>query len=182
MADREVIRLQWAVPVRARQRIGGLWAYFPTLEETTLSGVLNAPWKLTDDRMHVFAGPFNQEILDNAVDLVLRNLDVLTTDDDPGNILDILPARGREERNWADGELTERLNRTAATFPSIPDQTGELALPSGLTLPPEKIGKDALELWSRSRLVLSTGRTGASTPTRYAGRAPSDSSGTPRGA
>ena len=72
MANREIIRLQWAVPVRARQRIGGLWAYFPTLEETTLSGVINAPWKLNDDRTRVIEGPFNREILEHACDTVLR--------------------------------------------------------------------------------------------------------------
>jgi superfamily II DNA or RNA helicase len=149
MADRELVRLQWAVPVRARHRIGGLWAYFPTLEETTLSGVLNAPWKLNDDRTRVIPGPFNQEILDNATALVLDNLEVLTTPDDPGNILDILPARGREDRNWADGYLTDRLNSAASTFPSIPDQTGALALPATLTLPPADVSRDALELWSR---------------------------------
>ena len=94
MAHREIIRLQWAVPVRARQRIGGLWAYFPTLEETTLSGVINAPWKLNDDRTRVIEGPFNREILEHACDTVLHHLEVLTTQDDPGNVLDILPARG----------------------------------------------------------------------------------------
>ena len=149
MAHRELIRLQWAVPVKARQRIGGLWAYFPTLEETTLSGVLNAPWKLNDDRTRVIEGPFNLEILEQATDLVLANLEVLTARDDPGNILDILPARGREERNWADGHLTERINAKAAVFPTIPDQTGELTLPATLTLHPSGLDRNALRAWSK---------------------------------
>lgn len=149
MAHREVIRLQWAVPVRSRGRVGGLWAYFPTLEDTTLSGVINAPWKLNDDRTRVIEGPFNREILDRAADLVLANLEVLVAKDDPANVLDILPARGREERNWADGFLTERLNTDAPSHPSVPDQTGRLNLPSHMTLHPAKLPQDALDLWSK---------------------------------
>jgi superfamily II DNA or RNA helicase len=149
MANRKVVRYQWAVPVRAAQRIGGLWAYFPTLEDTTLSGVVNAPWKLNDDRTSVIEGPFNREILKNVAVTVLDHLEVLTTKDDPANVLDILPARGREERNWADGFLTELLNSQAAVHPSVPDQTGALALPAGLTLPPPGLPAEALRLWAR---------------------------------
>ncbi len=150
MANREIIRFQWAVPLRARQRIGGLWAYFPTLEEMTLSGVINAPWKLNDDRTRVIEGPFNTEILRNAVDVVLSHLDVLSSADDPANVLDILPARGREVRNWADGFLTELINEHAAVHPSIPDQDGELELPAFLTLHPAGLGRHATHLWSQA--------------------------------
>jgi hypothetical protein len=147
MANREVIRFQWAVPIRARQRIGGLWAYFPTLEEITLSGVINAPWKLNDDRTRVIEGPFNREILRHAADVVLAHLDVLSSADDPANVLDILPARGREVRNWADGYLTELINDGAAVHASIPDQSGELEFPAQLTLHPAGLPKRALQLW-----------------------------------
>ncbi|WP_022926737.1 DEAD/DEAH box helicase [Patulibacter americanus] len=149
MANRKSISLQWAVPIRSRQRIGGLWAYFPTLEDTTLSGVLNAPWKLNDDRTRVIEGPFNTEILEHACDLVLENLETLVVDDDPGSVLDILPARGREERNWADGFVTERLNDRAPHHPSIPDQQGRLAPPDDLTLHPKDLPKAALHLWAK---------------------------------
>lgn len=149
MANRKKIQLQWAVPIKARARIGELWAYFPTLEDTTLSGVINAPWKLNDDRTRVIEGPFNQEILDHAADLVLRNLEVLVDPEDPGNVLDILPARGREERNWADGFLTERLNRDVATHESIPNQAGRLTAPTHLNLHPEDVDLKALRVWSK---------------------------------
>lgn len=149
MANREIIRFQWAVPMRSNQRTGGLWAYFPTLEEVTLSGVLNAPWKLNDDRTNVLEGPFNQAILENAVDVVLEHLEVLVAKDDPANILDVLPARGREERNWADGFLTDRINARAAGYPTIPDQLGTLQSPSELTLHPGGLSKAALQLWSK---------------------------------
>ena len=51
MADRDRIPLVWAVPTRAAGR-GEFWAFFPTSDRTTLSGVVNAPWKLSDDRDH----------------------------------------------------------------------------------------------------------------------------------
>lgn len=168
MADRQTIRLQWAVPVKSQARIGGLWAYFPTLEETTLSGVINAPWKLNDDRTRVIEGPFNREILEHAGDLVLEHLETLVDKEDPGNILDILPARGREDRNWADAFLTDRLNTQAALHPSIPDQSGELDLPARMTLHPAKLSAEALKLWSRvpTRPVDWAHRTVSSNQTR----------------
>lgn len=150
MADREIIRFQWAVPVQSRQRTGRLWAYFPTLEETTLSGVLNAPWKLNDDRTRVIEGPFNREILEQAGKLVLGHLDALTDPDDPGNVLDILPARGRETRNWADGDITEMINENAPVYPSVPDQEGELDLPASLHLHPSGLPESALRMWSNA--------------------------------
>ncbi|MCK9250717.1 MAG: DEAD/DEAH box helicase family protein [Solirubrobacteraceae bacterium] len=149
VADRQTIHLQWAVPVKSRQRTGGLWAYFPTLEETTLSGVLNAPWKLNDDRTRVIEGPFNTAILERACDLVLENLEALVVRDDPGSVLDIMPARGREDRNWADAFITQRLNDQAAHHPSIPDQTGRLMPPDSLTLHPGGLPDKALKMWSR---------------------------------
>ena len=56
MAERERIPLVWAVPTR-RGRRGEFWAFFPTLDQTTLSGVVNAPWKLNEDRTRIIEGP-----------------------------------------------------------------------------------------------------------------------------
>ena len=44
-ANRALVPINWAVPVN-RPAIGQLWGCFPTLDETTLSGVINAPWIL----------------------------------------------------------------------------------------------------------------------------------------
>ena len=66
MADRAEVPIQWAVPMTAgRTSPGEFWAFFPTLELTTLSGVLNAPWKLNEDRTRLIEGPFNGELLDS---------------------------------------------------------------------------------------------------------------------
>ena len=63
MADRDRIPLVWAVPTR-RGRRGEFWAFFPTLDQTTLSGVVNAPWKLNEDRTRIIDGPFNAELIE----------------------------------------------------------------------------------------------------------------------
>ena len=56
----------WAVPTRSGRR-GEFWAFFPTLDQTTLSGVVNAPWKLNEDRTRVIEGPFNAELIEQLV-------------------------------------------------------------------------------------------------------------------
>lgn len=148
MAKRDLIRFQWAVPVRSGQKVGRLWAHFPTLEETTLTGVLNAPWKLNDDRTRVIPGPFNEEILYHATRLILGRLEDLVDPEDPANVLDVLPARGKETRNWADEYLTITINDDAPAYPTVPDQSGELELPGKLSLSPPDLPVEALKAWS----------------------------------
>jgi superfamily II DNA or RNA helicase len=147
MADRERIPLVWAVPTR-RGRRGEFWAFFPTLDQTTLSGVVNAPWKLNEDRTRILDGQFNLELIHRLSDLVVENLEVLCAPDDPGVLLDLMPARGREAAGWADAQLTARVNELAKTARSLPDQTGSLRFPSELSLHPESIPRPTLILWS----------------------------------
>lgn len=147
MADRDEIPITWAVDTR-RRRIGEFWAYFPTYEQTTLSGILNAPWKLNEDRTRLIDGPFNEDLLNEASDLVLDHLEHLSPEEDPGQLIDLMPGRGRESRGWADGVLTEKLNRQAAFHPSVPDQDGELGYPSELELHPPDIPRLMLDAWA----------------------------------
>lgn len=146
-ADRDEIPLVWAVPTRRRRR-GEFWAFFPTLDQTTLSGVVNAPWKLNEDRTRIIEGPFNRELLQAVATIVLDNVDRLVVPDDPGLVLDLMPARGREAAGWADEVLTATVNDAAGYSPSIPDQTGELELPGRLSLHPEGVPRRALDAWA----------------------------------
>jgi superfamily II DNA or RNA helicase len=147
MADRDRIPLVWAVPTR-RGRRGEFWAFFPTLDQTTLSGVVNAPWKLNEDRTRIIDGPFNAELIERLATLVIENLQPLCSSDDPGVLLELMPARGREAAGWADAQLTNRINELAKTSPSLPDQEATLRLPGELSLHPEEIPRPTLAMWS----------------------------------
>lgn len=63
LAHRESITVWWAAPLQSRSQLGRFWAFFPTEDRTTLSGIVNAPWKTGDDRRNLLPGAFNEEIL-----------------------------------------------------------------------------------------------------------------------
>src|SRR2546423_985602 len=136
MTTRLRVPIQWALPLEGRTGPGVLWAFFPTEYETTLSGIVNAPWKTTSERRNLLDGIFNQELLRVVAQLVVNNLDSLPLADDPGRLLDIIPARGREARNWADRVLTDGVYELAAVADSLPDLDGRLRRPSDLSLHP----------------------------------------------
>ncbi|WP_395312116.1 DEAD/DEAH box helicase family protein [Mycobacterium sp. AMU20-3851] len=146
-AERDRLPIDWAVPTSGPSVIGKFWAFFPTTFETTLSGILNAPWKTNPDRENLLKGPFNEYLLDVAAELVVDNLHNVTSNTDPAKHLDRMPARGREARGWADRRITERVYELAAMRESLPDQRGLLAVPRNLRLHPERIPADALEQW-----------------------------------
>lgn len=47
---RDTLALIWAVPLEISRHRGRFWAFFPTETETTLRGILSAPWKTNADR------------------------------------------------------------------------------------------------------------------------------------
>jgi superfamily II DNA or RNA helicase len=148
MADRDRIPLVWAVPTRSTGRRGEFWAFFPTLDQTTLNGVVNAPWKLNEDRTRIIEGPFNAELIERLSGLIVENLSVLCSVDDPGVLLDLMPARGREAAGWADAQLTNHVNELAKVSRSLPDQEGTLRFPRELAIHPEELPRPALALWA----------------------------------
>lgn len=154
LAARDELPLQWAVPVDGRSRTGRFWAFFPLRDETTLSGIANAPWQVNDDRTGLLeTSVLNQELLHGLADLVVASIESLYKPSDPGWVLDVLPARGRERRSWGDEvisrEVFERLPRTAC----VPDLTGQLRAIADLRVPPQlarEPERDALEFWARA--------------------------------
>ena len=70
LADREDVPIAWAVPTSGQLREGAFWAFFPTESRTTLSGILNAPWKTNEDRQNLLPGAFNVELLDAAANMI----------------------------------------------------------------------------------------------------------------
>jgi superfamily II DNA or RNA helicase len=146
-ANRALVPINWAVPVN-RPAIGQIWAFFPTLDETTLSGVINAPWKVNADRTALVPGPYNEELLRQVPALVVENLDAVNRPDDPGYVLELLPARGRELKGWADRILSDAVYEAASQSASLPDQTGALKPPALLSVQPGEVPLEAAEVWS----------------------------------
>ena len=151
LADRGSIPVMWAVQTRGRREDGSFWAFFPTEYRTTLSGIVNAPWKTNEDRQNLLRGPFNEELIDSASALIARSIPEVFDPDDPGRHLDLMPARASDARNWADVRLMSGVYDQLVRHVSLPDQEGELRLPAELHLHPQGIPPASLERWSQSR-------------------------------
>ena len=151
LSARDELPVVWAVPLEGRVTVGQFWAFFPLRDEMTLTGIANAPWQINDDRVGLLEGSqLNKELLDELAQLVLTSVPALTRKNDPGWVLDVIPARGREARCWGDSYLTSRFYEFATSYPLIPDQDGRLRRASGLRLPPAEASRSALEAWSSS--------------------------------
>ena len=147
MTARDRVEIAWAVPLSRRSRRGQYWAFFPTTYESTLSGILNAPWKTNSDRQGLLEGLYNSEIIEAGAQLVAGRLAELHNPEDHGAHLDLLPARIEDAEGWANRELTERIDRRAAKLPILPDSEGVLRHPDRLTLLPTTAGEPALAIW-----------------------------------
>ncbi|MEV0699585.1 DEAD/DEAH box helicase [Saccharopolyspora sp. NPDC050389] len=148
--DRPEIDISWAVPERhgRESKLGEFWAYFPTKYKTTLRGIVNAPWKTSEDRQNLYGeNEFNEELIDVMAALVVDSLPSLCRPDDPASYLDFTPARGREEPQWASVGLVEAVWSATAHKPSLPDQRGELRLPADVRLHPADLRPEWLEWW-----------------------------------
>lgn len=147
--DRPEIDLSWAVPDRRRVReLGTFWAYFPTNYATLLRGILNAPWKTSEDRQNLYKdNAFNDELINAAAELVVDSLPKLVPPDDPGAYIDLLPGRGREAPQWADRQLTLAIWKIAGQRPSLPDQNGTLRRPTEIRLHPDELKEEWLKWW-----------------------------------
>lgn len=144
---RDRVEIAWAVPLSRRAGRGQYWAFFPTTYESTLSGILNAPWKTNSDRQGLLEGLYNTEIIDAGAKLVARKLAELHNKEDHGAHLDLLPARPEDAEGWANRELTARVYERAAELPILPDSDGRLRRPDSLALVPATAGVSALDVW-----------------------------------
>lgn len=147
-SERAEVPLHWAVPLEHSPGRGSFWAFFPTHYETTLSGILNAPWKTQEDRQNLLEGDFNSELIDSAAQMIVAHCSELATTEDPALHLDKFPARGRESPNWADARLTEKVYEIASQAGRcLPDLDGRLREASELNLHP-RVAAEALDLWA----------------------------------
>ncbi|MHA7292466.1 DEAD/DEAH box helicase [Arthrobacter sp. HLT1-21] len=129
IAARNEIELTWAVPEggNPRRKMGRFWNYFPTQHLTSLRGIVNAAFKMNEDRHSMLEIGYNREILTRALPrMVAAALPQLTTSEDPGAYLDILPSRAKEKENWADGTINTPIFKAIAAVPALPDRSGKL--------------------------------------------------------
>lgn len=146
--DRPEIDVSWAVPRSSGTR-GLFWSYFPTKFATTLRGILNAPWKTSEDRQAIFDGnAFNEELIGVAARLVVDSLPALVDAKDPGAYIDYLPGRGKEAPQFADERLTLAIWAAAAEKSSLVDQDGVLRPPSRMRIHPEDLRDEWLREWA----------------------------------
>ena len=146
LRERENLPLMWTVPEDStRRRRGRLWSFFPTQDELTLQGILNAPWKTNSDRENLLDGDFNQELLGRAADLITAKVVELNTTQDPTRFLDVLPAR--DDVGWADRILGESVFRTLSTTACMPTNGGDLEVPNQLALRPRVSGSLQVQDW-----------------------------------
>lgn len=128
---RASMTVSYAVRPEGRAGVGRLWAWFPLLDETTASGIFNAPWQVNDDRTSLVPGSLlNKAMLGVAADLFLDVVTRAATPADPAAHLDLFPARGKEARSNADRFLSVAIPERATKRPMIPDTTGELKVPA----------------------------------------------------
>lgn len=150
LARREVVHVTWAVPrTGGRRQDGQFWAYFPTEDRSTLAGIVNAPWKLSEDRRRLLDGAFNKELLTEVLPSMVSSVWHRIHDSrHPQRILDVLPGRGKEMRSWADQVLNEPVFQALRRTPSLPDTSGRLKPPRDLLMHPSDIPDEAMRLWS----------------------------------
>jgi superfamily II DNA or RNA helicase len=146
-ARRDSVTVSWALPLSGAVGVGRLSAYFPVKSDITLSGRVNAPWKLSDDRINVIECLFNLEILEDVLPkLVVSARKDLIADEAYGRYIDVLPARGKEARSWADKVLNEPVFKELRDFRCLPDLDGQLRAPSAVQRIPDDV-TDYAKMW-----------------------------------
>lgn len=151
IAERGSVEISWAVDEGARDR-GEFWNFFPTNATSTLSGIVNAPWKVSNDRVTLIEGSANTGLIGSAAELVRDSLSFLVDSEDPGNVLDILPARGAEDHalSWEAGAIVDKVDEVVCQVGCIPDQDGVLQFPDSLRRTPNRpyVSARAAKKWA----------------------------------
>ncbi|MYA04017.1 MAG: DEAD/DEAH box helicase [Caldilineaceae bacterium SB0664_bin_22] len=151
--DAGEVPIVWAAPLNQYMQ-GEFWAFFPTLTKSLLNGILNAPWKTNEDRQNLLEGVFNDELIGAAAELVAVSIADLSSADDPGSHLDVLPRRPEPGDNPHCNLLRDWLYSELAGQPIVPDQHGTLRQPDQLHYQPADLvtsrtfALEALAAWA----------------------------------
>ena len=135
--DASDVSITWAAPLHRLNEPGCFWAFFPTHTPSLLAGILNAPWKTNEDRQNLLPGPYNDELIDAAAELVAKALPKLSLPTDPAKHLDALPRREEAGDGKPSKRLWEKLIAILRTQPVVPDQDGVRAASRRFTKRPK---------------------------------------------
>lgn len=148
------VPVAWAVPLDTKGgEMGRFWAFFPTHTPSFVSGIVNAPWKLNNDRNAIIGGRWNEVLMREAAHLIVDTLPSLATVEDPGRILDAFP-RQLERKDDDAAVLVEEMWSSLQAAKVIPDATGQLRKASDIWQYPNdelSLVKEWIDLASRSK-------------------------------
>ena len=140
--DADDISIRWAAPLDRLTDPGRFWAFFPTKTASLVAGILNAPWKTNEDRQNLLPGPYNDELIGVAAEMIADGLPDLATQADSAGHLDALPRR----REAGDPEhsvlLRDRLYSCLREREIVPDQDGTLRAIEEIRYPPKALTDD----------------------------------------
>ncbi len=152
--DRNEVPVTWAAPLNRLAWPGKFWSFFPTNTASLLPGILNAPWKTNEDRQNLLPGPYNDELIGAASELIADTLPSLSTHNDPARHLDAMPRRHEAGDSEQTDLLRDCLFAALDGRPIVPDQDGKLRTIKDLYYPPRQLTQDrsmqmaALERWA----------------------------------
>ncbi len=150
--ERKEVPIWWAAPLERLDKPGEFWAFFPTHTASLVAGILNAPWKTNEDRQNLLRGPYNEELIEAAAEMIADSLPELATDDDPAGHLDALPRRHETGDSEQADLLRECLFSHLFEREIVPDQDGVLRVCGDLSYPPKYLtldGRIDTELFER---------------------------------
>ena len=145
LEDGDKVRISWAVPlerIRVLERAGAsgyFWAFFPTESSSLVSGILNTHWKTNEDRQNLLPGDYNNELIQEAANLITESLHKLWNKTDPSKHLDVLPKRRESGDNPYADKLRDAVFRLLYGEQVIPDQSGELQGFDEIQYPPSEV-------------------------------------------
>ena len=152
--SQDEVTIRWAAPLDRLDQPGKFWAFFPTETASLAAGILNAAWKTNEDRQNLLPGPYNDELICAAANLISEALPRLATDADPARHLDALPRRHEAGDTWQADRLRERLFSTIRERAILPDQDGKLRRRDEISYAPSKLSfsprqtAEVLDMWA----------------------------------
>lgn len=162
---RAEMTVAWAAPMDVpgmpRRSTGAAWNHFPTKMVMRVPGIVNAPFKMNDDRVSVLEDDYNSEIFSRTLPrLLLAALPLLRTEHDPARHLDYFPARGREDTAWVKQNIIDPLTEALAATRTIPDLSGDLRSIDELAVRPQSMDDepDTKAAWTVAASIAQTTR------------------------